>query len=167
MMVKHAMQCKLSHPFLSQVLSSNFWGLPFSGIVPGVQKIVYSTCSIHATENEAVVRDSLSSDEAARGRFSLAPSDQVLPQWHRRGLADVLESPSQTFWLTYSTVPVSCFLSGQTASLVRCSPGDDATNGFFVSCFVRGQKRKSDLVHDHDHEVVVPKKKRRNQRKRF
>ncbi|KAF8222089.1 S-adenosyl-L-methionine-dependent methyltransferase [Tricholoma matsutake] len=125
MMVKHAMQ------------------------FPGVQKIVYSTCSIHATENEAVVRDSLSSDEAARGRFSLAPSDQVLPQWHRRGLADVLESPSQT------------------ASLVRCSPGDDATNGFFVSCFVRGQKRKSDLVHDHDHEVVVPKKKRRNQRKRF
>jgi putative methyltransferase len=65
----------------------------FSRLVPGAQKIVYSTCSIHAIENEAVVRDSLNSDEAATGRFSLAPSNQVLPQWHRRGLADVLESP--------------------------------------------------------------------------
>lgn len=25
------------------------------------------------------------------------------------------------------------------ASLIRCSPGEDATNGFFVSCFVRGE----------------------------
>jgi len=111
---------------------------------PGVQKIVYSTCSIHATENEAVVRDSLNSDEAATGRFSLAPSCQVLPQWHRRGLANVLESPSQT------------------ASLVRCSPGEDATNGFFVSCFVRSQKRKLDVVRDHDH---VARKKRKRKRK--
>jgi hypothetical protein len=44
-------------------------------------------------------------------------------------------------------------------------PGEDATNGFFVSSFVRGQKRKSDLVHDHDHEVAVPKKKRKKKKK--
>lgn len=123
MMIKHAMQ------------------------FPGVQKIVYSTCSVHAAENEAVVRDSLNSDEAATGKFSLAPSDQVLPQWHRRGL-DLLELPSQG------------------ASLVRCSPGEDATNGFFVCCFMRGQKRKSDLVYDHDHEVAIPKKRRKKKEKR-
>lgn len=26
---------------------------------------------------------------------------------------------------------------GDASSLVRCVPGEDATNGFFVSCFVR------------------------------
>jgi hypothetical protein len=26
--------------------------------------------------------------------------------------------------------------------LIRCSPGEDATNGFFVSCFVRASNRE-------------------------
>ena len=30
-----------------------------------------------------------------------------------------------------------CFLTGDAECVVRCSPGEDATNGFFVSCFVR------------------------------
>ena len=30
-----------------------------------------------------------------------------------------------------------CFLTGDAECMVRCSPGEDATNGFFVSCFVR------------------------------
>jgi putative methyltransferase len=75
---------------------------------------------------------------------------------------------SRIAWLDFLVglfAPVSCFISGQTASVVRCLPGEDATNGFFVSCFVRGQKRKSDLVHDHDHEVTVPKKKRKKKKK--
>ena len=29
------------------------------------------------------------------------------------------------------------FLTGDADCVVRCSPGEDATNGFFVSCFVR------------------------------
>ena len=29
------------------------------------------------------------------------------------------------------------FLTGDAECVVRCSPGEDATNGFFVSCFVR------------------------------
>ncbi|KAF5382066.1 hypothetical protein D9615_004285 [Tricholomella constricta] len=62
---------------------------------PGAQKIVYSTCSIHATENEHVVRDTLNSDEAQAGRFYLAGRNEVLPQWHRRGLPDELEHPSK------------------------------------------------------------------------
>lgn len=31
-------------------------------------------------------------------------------------------------------------------SLVRCSPDHDATNGFFVSCFIRGDGESRDIV---------------------
>ncbi|KAG5645555.1 hypothetical protein DXG03_005830 [Asterophora parasitica] len=120
---------------------------------PGVRKIVYSTCSIHATENEHVVRETLNSEEARTGPFSLADRTEVLPQWHRRGLPDELEH------------------QGQAESLVRCLPGDDATNGFFVSCFVRdvalNEKRKADAIEDDDgHEAGVPQKKKKKKKRK-
>src|SRR5882757_791667 len=34
-------------------------------------------------------------------------------------------------------VAVFLFPAGDAECVVRCSPGEDATNGFFVSCFVR------------------------------
>lgn len=86
---------------------------------PNVKKIVYSTCSIHATENERVVRNALNSEEAQVGKFKLAPQNEVLPTWPRRGYPEEMDSP------------------GDASSLIRCCPGEDATNGFFVSCFVR------------------------------
>jgi len=91
---------------------------------PSVKKIVYSTCSIHATENEHVVRDALNSDEAKGATFLLAPQNEVLPKWTRRGYPDEMDSPDQA------------------SSLIRCLPGEDATNGFFVACFVRYVTRK-------------------------
>ncbi|TFY82880.1 hypothetical protein EWM64_g1134 [Hericium alpestre] len=94
---------------------------------PSVQKIVYSTCSVHATENEHVVKQALGSEEAKSGHFVLASRADVLPAWNRRGLADVMED-------------------GLAEGLLRCSPGEDATNGFFVSCFVRvGASGQPDL----------------------
>ena len=33
-------------------------------------------------------------------------------------------------------------------SLVRCSPGEDATNGFFVSLFVRGNDEDDAAQHE-------------------
>ncbi|KAH7884674.1 S-adenosyl-L-methionine-dependent methyltransferase [Phlebopus sp. FC_14] len=86
---------------------------------PTVQKIVYSTCSIHAVENERVVHQALKSDEALKGSFQLAPREDVLPRWHRRGLPQEMDTQQNAL------------------SLIRCSPDDDATNGFFVSCFIR------------------------------
>lgn len=98
---------------------------------PSVQKIVYSTCSIYLTENEHVVRQCLSSDEAKDGRFGLADPSQVLPEWPRRGMSGELNEP------------------GQESSLIRCSPEEDASNGFFVACFTRTpislQKRKNSV----------------------
>ncbi|KAJ3482039.1 hypothetical protein NLI96_g7251 [Meripilus lineatus] len=86
---------------------------------PSVQRIVYSTCSVHTTENEHVVRNALRSEECSAGRFKLAPPEEVLPSWKRRGIQEELDHPSDA------------------TSIVRCSPGEDATNGFFVSLFVR------------------------------
>ncbi|KAI0767919.1 S-adenosyl-L-methionine-dependent methyltransferase [Irpex lacteus] len=86
---------------------------------PAVKRIVYSTCSVHAIENEQVVREALKTEECNAGPFKLAPRNMVLPTWPRRGLPDEMDEPNEA------------------ASLVRCSPGDDATNGFFVCLFVR------------------------------
>ncbi|TFK40253.1 S-adenosyl-L-methionine-dependent methyltransferase [Crucibulum laeve] len=117
---------------------------------PNVQKIVYSTCSIHATENEHVVRDALNSDEAKTGPFRLAPHNEVLPTWERRGIVEEMDSPEDAH------------------SVVRCSPGEDATNGFFVSCFVRcatasGAKRKA-VDSDGETERAKPSRKKRKKK---
>ncbi|KAF9648808.1 S-adenosyl-L-methionine-dependent methyltransferase [Thelephora ganbajun] len=91
---------------------------------PSVKRIVYSTCSIHPTENEHVVSKALESGEAKLNGFRLAPRSQVLPNWHRRGIPEEM-------------------VSDGAECVVRCSPGEDATNGFFVSCFVRQSRGES------------------------
>ncbi|KXN91668.1 Putative methyltransferase C2C4.06c [Leucoagaricus sp. SymC.cos] len=85
---------------------------------PNVQKIVYSTCSVYATENEQVVSSALESEEAAAASFVLAPREEVLPAWQRRGYQEEMRK-------------------GDAGSVIRCLAGEDATNGFFVSCFIR------------------------------
>ncbi|KAG2147675.1 S-adenosyl-L-methionine-dependent methyltransferase [Suillus clintonianus] len=121
---------------------------------PHVQKIVYSTCSIHATENEHVVGRALQSDEAKSSRFKLAPRNDVLPKWNRRGQVEEMTG------------------TGDADSLVRCSPGEDGTNGFFVSCFIREhncvlpqaeplkKKRKPET------EEVAPEKRKKKRKKK-
>ncbi|KDQ15892.1 hypothetical protein BOTBODRAFT_275080 [Botryobasidium botryosum FD-172 SS1] len=96
---------------------------------PAVTKIVYSTCSIHAQENEQVVRAALASEEAQSRGFVLAPRSQVIPTWERRGLEDELDDPS---------------------CVIRCSPGEDRTNGFFVSCFVVAETLSKTVVKPKD-----------------
>jgi putative methyltransferase len=62
----------------------------------------------------------------------------------------------------------------QASAVIRCSPDEDATNGFFVSCFARGNtdtelshdglKRKADIeVEDSEHKAKKkrPKKKKK------
>ncbi|KAJ7454797.1 S-adenosyl-L-methionine-dependent methyltransferase [Mycena latifolia] len=125
---------------------------------PKVSRIVYSTCSVHATENERVVRAALLSDEAIDGAFQLAAREDVLPKWQRRGMPEEMADPNDA------------------TSLIRCSPGDDATNGFFVSCFVRRRvahaaapnKRKAeeeDEIQEGGEVTARPKRKKKKKAK--
>lgn len=99
---------------------------------PSAQKIVYSTCSIHAIENEHVISSALESEEATTAGFILASPQEVLPTWQRRGYRNEMRK-------------------GDPMAVIRCLPGEDATNGFFVSCFVKkspGKRRVTQLQND-------------------
>ena len=79
-----------------------------------VQRVVYSTCSLHEEENEQVVAHVLS-ECGDRWRL-VAPT--CLQDWKRRGL------------VTAGLTPV------QAAALIRVDHPDQ-TNGFFVACWER------------------------------
>lgn len=105
---------------------------------PQVERIVYSTCSIHDLENEGVVAAALGvgldlevlmnggdKKENINNDWELiAPA--ALSSWKRRG--KVVHGLSEA----------------QASCLVRCDAEDgDETNGFFVSCFQRKSCKKS------------------------
>ncbi|CAG8609076.1 17687_t:CDS:10 [Acaulospora morrowiae] len=83
---------------------------------PTVKKIVYSTCSIYAQENEHVVRRVLEQTSV----FELADRKDVMPSWSRRGITSEMGDDEEA-----------------AEKLVRSIPNEDHTNGFFVACFVR------------------------------
>ncbi|OBZ87903.1 25S rRNA (cytosine-C(5))-methyltransferase rcm1 [Choanephora cucurbitarum] len=116
---------------------------------PKAKRIVYSTCSIHAEENEHVVQKILKNHP----EFELAPRESILPTWPRRGIPSQINDDKDL-----------------ADRLVRTIPAEDLTNGFFVSCFIRkteetNQKRAAeDSVSEQDHNT--PKKKKKNNKKK-
>ncbi|WRT68385.1 uncharacterized protein IL334_005361 [Kwoniella shivajii] len=84
-----------------------------------VKRIVYSTCSIHPEEDERVVMSALQSKIAKERGWKLAPRDQVIPSWERRGREEEMGGDKDL-----------------AQGVIRCLP-EDKTNGFFVSCFIR------------------------------
>jgi putative methyltransferase len=127
---------------------------------------------VHAAENEHVVRAALRCDEAAAGPFGLAPRAEVLPAWPRRGVAEEMGAPGMWFQNNWCAHPLMyVFVVEDAASLIRCSPGEDATNGFFVSCFVRKEaaapatsKRKAEAEDEGGAEVPKRKKKKKSKK---
>jgi putative methyltransferase len=77
---------------------------------PALQRLVYSTCSVHQRENEDVVAAVMLA--AAAAGFQLV---DPFPAWHRRGLPVVAGAEL----------------------LVRTDPHQDGTDGFFVAVFER------------------------------
>lgn len=68
----------------------------------------------------------------------------MLPNWHRRGIPEEMATGKR---IVRSVRKLSkCrSLADHAECLIRCSPGEDATNGFFVSCFVR--QSRGELTH--------------------
>lgn len=101
LMIRHAMKCRCARPHsvslsVASDRSTEYVSSPAAmglGIVPSVKRIVYSTCSIHATENEHVVREALKTTECLTGKFALARPSSVLPGWPRRGLSNEMDEP--------------------------------------------------------------------------
>ena len=91
---------------------------------PSIQRIVYSTCSVHVTENESVAARFL---KDRREEWEIV-SPVCLSHWKRRGLQCKDEHCQGDDGAAWS--------EEEAASMIRASY-EDETNGFFVCCFQR------------------------------
>ncbi|KAG1447419.1 hypothetical protein G6F56_009268 [Rhizopus delemar] len=135
--IEHALKCKIQGVNIKLIL-----------LVPKAKRVVYSTCSIHAQENEHVVKTILKNNPD----FELATRDSVLPTWDRRGIPEEIENDKDL---------ADC--------VVRTIPEEDLTNGFFVSCFVRKGtqvKRNIEEVETTQQNAPQKKKKKNNKKKK-
>lgn len=88
---------------------------------PSARRITYSTCSVHAAENEHVVLAVLKSDVATKRGWRVENRDKNnFKMWERRGLIEECGGEDE--------VAQGC---------IRCNPWEDGGIGFFVVPFVR------------------------------
>jgi len=89
-------------------------------LFPAARKISYSTCSIHAEENEDVVSAVLASKAAQRRGWRVETREEgTLKNWSRRGLNG------------------RGLTEKEAEGCIRCNPVEDGGIGFFVVAFVR------------------------------
>ncbi|KAI4269333.1 MAG: hypothetical protein L6R38_007506 [Xanthoria sp. 2 TBL-2021] len=99
---------------------------------PNARRISYSTCSIHAEENEHVVIAALQSSEAKQyGWHMLGRDEQIngMKAWPFRGDIQVCQGRIVDGSPGAAQIAEAC---------IRCRPGtEEGTQGFFVAAFVR------------------------------
>ena len=98
---------------------------------PSVERIVYSTCSLHVTENEQVIARVLSNN---RQEWQIV-APHCLTHWKRRGRMH-MESPNGDD--EKDEIGLS---KAEAACLIRVDRPDE-TNGFFVCCLQRRWSEK-------------------------
>lgn len=135
--VSHAMSCNVTHPntfLFSELIFTHL-------IVPQMQCITYSTCSVHKEENECVVKRLLDIHKD----WKLFP---IFPKWKTRGIPVVTDS--------FENDPIAKYC-------IRTYPENDKTNGFFVSCFVRNMNKEPEVIDQlqQEQEQVQGKRKQR------
>ncbi|XP_078082143.1 28S rRNA (cytosine-C(5))-methyltransferase [Mustelus asterias] len=94
---------------------------------PSVERVIYSTCSIHREENEDVVEEIL---QQHGNRVRLV---NLMPSWPYRGLATFLEGP----WC------------------IRAAPKDTLTNGFFVAMFEKRCGEETEQIQESSADEVT------------
>lgn len=93
---------------------------------PKARTVVYSTCSIHAQENEHVVERLLLEPEVKHRGWHVTTRKTVLPEWPRRGIpAEFTEAVGKD---DLESIAEGC---------VRALPKEDGGIGFFAVCFER------------------------------
>ncbi|CAZ85452.1 unnamed protein product [Tuber melanosporum] len=96
---------------------------------PSATRITYSTCSIHAQENERVVMAALNTSVARRRGWVTEPRHlNKMRDWFRRGILEECEGNEQ--------VADSC---------IRFNPWVDGGIGFFVAVFIRNEQERARL----------------------
>ena len=99
---------------------------------PNARRITYSTCSIHAEENEHVVMKAIESSVAQeRGWRILRREEQVsgMKAWNTRGKVDACRDVAKDEAINVLDIAEAC---------IRCEKGtEEGTQGFFVAGFVR------------------------------
>jgi len=96
---------------------------------PNAARITYSTCSIHAQENERVVMAALNTSVARNRGWVTEPRHlNRMKDWPRRGIVEECEGNEQ--------VADSC---------IRFKPWVDGGIGFFVAVFVRDEQQRARL----------------------
>lgn len=121
---------------------------------PTARKIIYSTCSIHAEENEHIVLRALSSPAANAGEWRILRREEQVDgarKWGIRGnrdaavhvMGDLLGNENGKLIIHLDEVVDAC---------IRCEKGTvEGTQGFFVAGFIRDhvpsdERNRSGLV---------------------
>ncbi|QEU62753.1 Rcm1 [Kluyveromyces lactis] len=93
---------------------------------PSAKKICYSTCSIHAEENERVVIDLLLDSKVKEWGWKVRKRTGVIPTWPRRGWTSEFEE-------VFPKEEAQELAEG----CIRALPKEDGGIGFFAVCFER------------------------------
>lgn len=112
---------------LTKLSSFQFQILKHAMSFPNAKKLVYSTCSIHAEENERVVIDLLLDDKVKQWGWRVRKRAGVIPTWSRRGFAE-------EFQQVYQDKQHAQELAD---GCIRALPKKDGGIGFFAVCFER------------------------------